>query len=66
MVDISLCKGVDRVGQECKKKHSCYRYLAKPDEYRQSYILIKDWKGCEHYWECKKSECERLNKEHEG
>jgi hypothetical protein len=45
--DISLCPGTD-----CPHKESCYRYTAKPNEYRQSYFSvapIKDGK-CDMYW----------------
>jgi len=35
--DITMCSG-----QECPKKDTCFRYLAKPSEYRQSLGL---------YWE---------------
>jgi hypothetical protein len=45
--DISLCPGTD-----CPQKESCYRYTAKPNEYRQSYFSvapIKDGK-CDMYW----------------
>jgi len=47
--DITMCSG-----QECPKKDTCFRYLAKPSEYRQSYFFdtpIKEDGTCEHYWE---------------
>lgn len=47
MPDITLCKGTD-----CPQKEKCYRYTAKPNEYRQAYFInppIKDGK-CEMYW----------------
>ncbi len=46
MADISMCDGED-----CSKKSTCYRYLAKPNPYRQSYIS-PDPRGetCEAYW----------------
>lgn len=34
MPDISMCRGL-----ECPIKKSCYRYTAKADKYRQSYIM---------------------------
>jgi hypothetical protein len=34
MPDITMCKGGD-----CKQKDKCYRYTAKPCEYRQSYFV---------------------------
>jgi hypothetical protein len=45
--DIAMCLGTD-----CPQKESCYRYTAKPNEYRQSYFSvapIKDGK-CDMYW----------------
>jgi hypothetical protein len=45
--DIAMCLGTD-----CPHKESCYRYKAKPNEYRQSYFSvapIKDGK-CDMYW----------------
>jgi hypothetical protein len=47
MPDITMC-----VGTDCPQKETCYRYTAKPSEYRQSYFSvppIKDGK-CEYYW----------------
>ena len=48
MVDISMCGN-----KECKLKDTCYRYLAKPDEYAQTYGLFcpSDDSHCEFYWE---------------
>lgn len=47
MPDITMC-----VGTDCPQKETCYRYTAKPNEYRQSYFMeapIKDGK-CDMYW----------------
>lgn len=47
MPDITMCEGTD-----CPHKEKCYRYTAKPSEFRQSYFAeppIKDGK-CDHYW----------------
>jgi hypothetical protein len=33
MPDISMCWG-----KECPFKEDCYRYIARPNEYRQSYF----------------------------
>ena len=47
MPDITMCSG-----EGCPVKESCYRFTAKPNEYRQSYFVeppIKDGK-CDHYW----------------
>ena len=47
MPDIAMCKGKD-----CSLKDKCYRYMAEPDEYRQSYIEPdKVGTECELYWE---------------
>ena len=40
------------VGTNCPQKESCYRFTAKPNEYRQAWFTespIKDGK-CEYYW----------------
>ena len=47
MADITMCKGTN-----CPQKETCYRFTAKPNEYRQSYFMeapIKYGK-CEMYW----------------
>lgn len=50
MVDISMCNRVD-----CPKRLHCFRYIAEPDEYGQSYIVVEGNvdNGCENYWQCK-------------
>lgn len=51
MPDISMCEG-----QECPKKDTCFRYLAKPSKWRQTYfrgIPLKEDGTCDHYWEVK-------------
>lgn len=48
MPDITMC-----YGEGCPQKESCYRYLATPDEYRQSYFTtppVKEDKTCDYYW----------------
>jgi hypothetical protein len=49
MVDIAMCNGRD-----CKKKETCYRYLAFPAEY-QTFLVIPetDTSKCEHFWRCR-------------
>ena len=45
--DITMCLGTD-----CPHKETCYRFTAKPSEYRQTYFMeapIKEGK-CEYYW----------------
>lgn len=58
MPDISMCEGGN-----CPVKDSCYRYLAKPNEYRQSYFIvppyIKAENKCPYYWEHKEIESEQ-------
>jgi hypothetical protein len=47
MPDIAMCKGTD-----CPLKNECYRFLATPSEYRQSYFVtppIEDGK-CIEFW----------------
>jgi hypothetical protein len=47
MADITMC-----VGTDCPHKETCYRFMAKPNEYRQAYFTnppIKDGK-CDMYW----------------
>ena len=46
MPDITMCKGVG-----CEAKETCFRYTAKPNEYRQSYFVeTPDLNGgCEYY-----------------
>ena len=48
MPDISLCSG-----EGCNKKDTCYRFLAEPNKYRQSYFSAPPLvsKVCEYYME---------------
>ena len=52
MADITMCSGND-----CPVKETCYRFTAKPSDFRQSYFFQppggqKDGKfTCEMYWE---------------
>ena len=47
MPDIAKCLGTD-----CPYKETCYRYTAKPNEYRQSYFSVAPFKDgkCDMYW----------------
>ena len=47
MPDITMCKG-----DGCPVKETCYRYTAKPNEYRQSYFVEVPYKDdvCDHFW----------------
>ena len=46
MPDITMCKGIG-----CEAKTTCYRFTAKPNEYRQSYFMKSPIvnNGCEYY-----------------
>mgnify|MGYP000013904373 FL=1 len=49
MPDITMCSG-----EGCPLKEKCWRYLAEPSEYWQSYFMKAPYAyetpGCEHYW----------------
>jgi hypothetical protein len=47
MPDITMCEG-----KNCPIKENCYRYTAKPNEYRQSYFVTPPYQDgkCEHFW----------------
>lgn len=59
MVDIAMCNRRD-----CERKHTCYRYLAFPDEFQTFIILTKpDISNCEYYWRCRNpKELREMNK----
>ena len=42
-----MCKG-----DNCPLKESCYRFLAEPSQYRQSFFAIPPFKDkkCDYYW----------------
>lgn len=46
MADITMC-----TGGGCEARETCYRFTAKPNEYRQSYFMEVPIKknGCEYY-----------------
>ena len=48
MPDIALCKN-----EKCKLKKSCYRFIATPDEYWQTYCDFVS-KDCKDYIKTKK------------
>lgn len=54
MPDISMCFGAKEIqGKKdiCPLREKCYRYTAKPSEFRQSYILPDPFgEKCTHYW----------------
>ena len=45
--DITMCQDT-----KCPKRKKCYRFTAKPDEYRQSYFSNTPRKNskCEYFW----------------
>lgn len=47
MPDITMCKGTN-----CPKKNECYRFLATPSEYRQSYFIDPPYEKdkCGEFW----------------
>ena len=59
MVDIAMCNRRD-----CEHKHTCYRYLAFPDEFQTFIILTEpDISNCEYYWRCRNpKELREMNK----
>ena len=67
MPDIAMC-----TNKLCPNSKKCYRFLAEPSHYRQSYGLFEyslDKDGnvvCDYYWPVStKKEVNKLNKEHE-
>jgi hypothetical protein len=50
MPDISMCSG-----EKCPLKENCYRFLATPNEFRQSYFMNPPYndetKECNHFWD---------------
>jgi len=54
MPDITMCSGTD-----CPLKETCYRYIATPSQFRQSYFAEppydKKEEKCEYHWPDKKS-----------
>jgi hypothetical protein len=50
MPDISMCSG-----DKCPLKENCYRFLAEPSEFRQSYFMTPPYnhqtKECEYFWD---------------
>jgi len=48
MPDITMC-----FEPICPLKEKCYRALAKPDQYYQSYANFIYENGCEYFWDIK-------------
>jgi len=53
MADISMCSGhsCDGLQTLCLKRDKCYRYTAKPNPYRQSYLILEEIQDCKHFWD---------------
>jgi len=48
MPDISMC-----ANGGCPLRHECYRFMAKPNEYRQTYAQFApnpDGETCDYFW----------------
>lgn len=57
MPDITMCDGyVKETDSACPLRGNCYRFNAKPSEYRQAYfmeapfIIEPDGTSCEYFW----------------
>lgn len=50
MPDITMCRDTT-----CPQNGKCYRYVALPNPYRQSYFMSspKKMDGCDYYWPLK-------------
>lgn len=48
MPDISKCSNYN-----CKRRGSCYRYLAKPNDFHQAFASFAegDGKNCQYHWD---------------
>ena len=63
MPDITMCEGTG-----CALKETCYRYLATPSTFMQSYFetppLVDD--KCSHYWETKSKSNDQSRTNHQA
>ena len=59
MADITMCSG-----EKCQLKENCYRYTAKPNEFRQAYFMEPPVLGetCEYFWRTDEPEKKSNNK----
>jgi hypothetical protein len=61
MPDISMCNN-----QNCASRMKCYRFLAKPCEFLQSYIVLEvQLDKCELFWQATPSEIGQYKKRKE-
>lgn len=61
MPDIAMC-----TGGTCPRKQKCYRYIAVPDEYAQTYFSdppVEPDGNCSHYWTTDRGEMDKLIRE---
>ena len=64
MPDISMC-----LNKSCPARKSCFRYIAKPNDFKQSYSHFEQVDGeCAHFWDASKHDPRELEmpKESEG
>ena len=57
MPDITMCNDID-----CPQRGSCYRFLAEPNPYRQSYFALSPRKmdGCDYYSKLEETNEDRI------
>jgi hypothetical protein len=64
MSDISKCEGTN-----CPLKETCFRFKAKSNEFRQSYLTEVPYdhenNSCDEYWEVKEKDLRYLNQQWE-
>ena len=63
MSDITMCSG-----EKCPLKQICYRYTAKPNEFRQAYFMeppVSEGE-CEHFWRAEPKKCKYVKREGES
>ena len=54
MPDISMCSN-----SKCELKENCYRFIAKPNPYRQAYAEFSGGKDCMYFWKVDKKQKEK-------
>jgi hypothetical protein len=64
--DITMCSG-----EGCRLKKDCYRHVAQPKPYRQSYFVeppcAEKGTKCKHFWEVEsKSQLKRFDAQAKG
>ena len=56
MADITMCQN-----KKCNRRLDCYRFIAIPDKYYQSYFA-PDENNCKHFLQATKSDKERYKR----